>query len=106
MGSPLVDSLAVIGAPVLFIMELREIFTTYCAHLRNNFYPVDDPTAASKTVTTSDLMQEIEMHFGELGTDDYPVDRSVLVQTLTDLGFKAIMMPGTTEMRWLLAEKR
>lgn len=101
-----VRSLAVTSAPVFYFMELRDILIEYAAHLRNNFHPVEQAEQSTMMPTTADLVQEIEQHFGELGTEDDPVNKSELVAILKELGFKSIMLPGTLEMRWLLAEKK
>lgn len=106
MGLPLVSFLAVANAPGFLFMELREIFIQYCAHLRDNFYPVEDPALATLMPTTGDLISEIEQHYGELGNEDNPIDKSVFVEQMRELGFTFIMLPGTTELRWLLAEKQ
>lgn len=87
-------------------MELRDIYIQYCAHLRDNFYPVEDPALATLMPTTGDLIAEIEQHYGELGNEDSPIDKTLFVQQLQEMGFKFMMLPRTTELRWLLAEKR
>lgn len=87
-------------------MELRDVIINFCAHIQQNYHPVEDFSTADMTPTTSELVSEIEQHFGELGSEESPFDRTLLVDQLTEMGFKYLMLPGTMELRWLLATKK
>lgn len=91
--------------PGIFFMELREIFLSYCAKLKENFISVTDPSEASVQLSTADILQEVENHWGELGDEEHPVDKTLLVTVLEECGFIATMIKGTTEMRWLMVPK-
>lgn len=84
-------------------MTIAEIYLQYAAQIKDRFLPTEDFSAATHTHYTSDFIQEIEAHYGNLGDDK---QQHLLVAQLHEFEFKSVMQPGSVSMVWLMIEKK
>lgn len=78
------------------------------AILLKPYVPCDDPAEATKTFTTSEIMQALELHYAvPQGTTDFfnPADGFRVVKKLEELGFK-YANTGGLQLEWLMKERK